>query len=90
MATDEERAAASAELNKLRAEGKALERKQEDWRRRTAEAVVKILMAKTLKPGEVAAEVGYDRNTIGRIARAGGVPPLREATVVSKRKAAEG
>lgn len=90
MATEEEQAAASVRLKKLRAEREALERKLKDCRSRTSDEIVSILMARTLEPGKVASDVGYDRNHVGRLGKAGGVPPLRAATVVSKKKAAEG
>lgn len=51
-------------------------------------AIIEILKARLLGPSDVTRHVPYERNHVGRIAAAGGVPPLREATVVSKKQAA--
>ncbi len=42
-----------------------------------------------VRPRDIVAETGLAGETVRRIAREQGVPPLREATVVSKRRAAE-
>jgi hypothetical protein len=52
--------------------------------------IVSVLKAKTLGPSEVTRIVPYERQHVGRIAKAAGVPPLRERTVVSAKKAAGG
>lgn len=83
MATDEERAAAEAELDALTAEY----REHEGVTKKLHAAIVKHLKAKTLRPTEVVEHVPFTAVHVGRIARAGGVPLLREPTVVSKRKA---
>jgi hypothetical protein len=49
--------------------------------------IVTVLKARTLGPSEVARIVPYERNHVGRVAKAGGVPPLRERTVVSAKRA---
>lgn len=40
-----------------------------------------------VRPVDLEPEVPYNREHIRRVARAHGAPPLREATVVSKRRA---
>nr|BEK68828.1 hypothetical protein KPHV_60550 [Kitasatospora purpeofusca] len=45
--------------------------------------IVEVLTARSLGPSEVSRLVPYERQHVGRIAKAGGVPPLRERTVVS-------
>jgi hypothetical protein len=49
--------------------------------------IVAVLKARTLGPSEVTRLVPFERQHVGRIASKGGVPPLREATVVSKKQA---
>lgn len=49
------------------------------------EAIADALRA-GVRPTDLEREVPYKREHIRRIARAAGVPPLREPTVVSKRK----
>jgi hypothetical protein len=53
-----------------------------------AEAIAAALLA-GVRPTDLEPEVPYNREHIRRIARAHDVPPLREATVVSKRRAEE-
>jgi hypothetical protein len=84
----EEQAAARALLDRLGAERKKLEDRLEGVQKETHDAIVGILMARTLGPSEVARRVQYDRQHVARIAKKAGVPPLREATVVSRAKAA--
>lgn len=43
-----------------------------------------------VRPRDLIAESGLKGETVRRIAREQGVPPLREATVVSKRQAEQG
>lgn len=50
--------------------------------------IVAILKARTLGPSEVTRLVPFERQHVGRIAKAGGVPPLRERTVVSAKQTA--
>lgn len=80
--------AARALLDRLGAERKKLEDRLEGVQKETHDAIVDILMARTLGPSEVARRVQYDRQHVARIAKKAGVPPLREATVVSRAKAA--
>lgn len=49
--------------------------------------IVAVLKARTLGPSEVTRLVPYERQHVGRIAKAAGVPPLRERTVVSVKHA---
>lgn len=87
--TDEEQArvdAALKELVKLSAAYEAAERALDKRRDALHSAIVKHLMDRTLKPGEVEKNTPYDRNHIRRIAQAAGVPPLRERTVRSAKE----
>lgn len=52
-------------------------------REELAKAIVEALLAGA-RPSEVDAKVPYDRNHIRRIAKAAGVPPLRESTVLPR------
>lgn len=74
-------------LDRLGTERKKLEAKLDDLQKETHDAIVDVLMARTLGPSEVARRVQYDRQHVARIAKKAGVPPLREATVVSRAKA---
>jgi len=78
---------AKALLDRLGTERKGLEAKLDDVQKETHDAIVDILMARTLGPSEVARRVQYDRQHVARIAKKAGVPPLREATVVGRAKA---
>jgi len=49
--------------------------------------IVTVLKARTLGPSEVTRLVPYERQHVGRVAKAAGVPPLRERTVVSAKHA---
>ena len=76
-------------LDRLGTERKKLEARLDDIQKETHDAIVNVLMARTLGPSEVARRVQYDRQHVARIAKKAGVPPLREATVVSRAKAAK-
>lgn len=78
---------ARALLDRLGVERKKLEARLDDLQKETHDAIVDVLMARTLGPSEVARRVQYDRQHVARIAKKAGVPPLREATVVSRAKA---
>lgn len=71
-ATDARKAAAMARLRAAAARV----RKHEAERIELAEAIVEARMA-GWRPVEVEDEVPYDRNHTARIAKAGGVPPMR-------------
>ncbi|MFH8627787.1 hypothetical protein ACH4A8_38870 [Streptomyces vietnamensis] len=82
--TDEEKAeqeAAMRELEELDAEFLATEKAHEQARDALHQAIVSNLMSRTLTPTQVTASTHYDRVHVGRIARRGGVPPLRKRTV---------
>lgn len=74
-------------LDRLGAERKELEARLDEIQKETYDAIVSVLMARTLGPSDVARRVQYDRQHVARIAKKAGVPPLREATVVSRAKA---
>lgn len=82
--TDEERAAQEAamqDLEALDAKFLATEKAHQEARDALHQAIVSNLMSRTLTPTQVSASTHYDRVHVGRIARAGGVPPLRKRTV---------
>lgn len=60
--------------------------RHETDRQELAEAIAEAFRAGA-RPSEVDEIAPYDRNHIGRIRKAAGLPPARPATVVSKRKA---
>jgi hypothetical protein len=77
--------AALAELDRLTAAYKRAEAAREKARDALHTAIVKHLMERNAPPGKVAEHTPYDRNHVGRIAKAAGVPPLRPRTVRSVR-----
>lgn len=81
--------AARALLEDLSAQYKAAERQMEEVRTKLNEGIVKVLMARALGPSDVTRIVPYERQHVGRVAKAAGVPPLREPTVVSVKQAQE-
>lgn len=89
-AAEKKKQAARDRLADLSAAYTAAESQLEDARLALNEGIVDILMARTLGPSEVTRLVPFERQHVGRIAKAGGVPPLREPTVVSKKRAAGG
>lgn len=50
-------------------------------------AAIAAALIAGVRPTDLEPEVPYNREHIRRLARAHGAPPLREATVVSKRRA---
>jgi hypothetical protein len=78
--------AAKADLRRRSARLTAALTEVEAARKDLAAGIVQYLEGRVLSPAEVTAEVPYDRVHVGRIAREGGVPPLREATVVAKKR----
>lgn len=50
------------------------------------EAIVRHLTERNAPPGKLAKSADYDRNHVGRIAKAANVPLLREPTVRSTRR----
>jgi hypothetical protein len=84
--TDEEKEreeAALRELDQLTAAYESAKKPFDEARDALHSAIVKHLMERNARPGKVADHTPYDRNHVGRIAKAGGVPPLRERTVRS-------
>jgi hypothetical protein len=76
-------AAAYAEMDALTADFRRAEQQIEAAREALREAIVRRLGAGDAPPGRLADHTPYDRNHVGRIAREGGVPPQRAATVRS-------
>lgn len=89
-ATEKKQQAARDKLAELSAAYEAAEAKMEAARTALNEGIVDILRARTLGPSEVTRRVPYERQHVGRIAKAAGIPPLRERTVVSAKRAAGG
>ncbi|WP_329390224.1 hypothetical protein [Streptomyces sp. NBC_01716] len=87
-ATEKKQQAAREKLAKLGAAYDAAEEQLEVARTALNEGIVDILKARTLGPSEVTRLVPYERQHVGRISKAAGIPPLRERTVVSVKKAA--
>lgn len=84
--TDEERRreqAALEELDALTATFKEAEGAYTEARDALHASIIKHLMERNATPGNVSKHTPYDRNHVGRIAKAAGVPPLRERTVRS-------
>jgi hypothetical protein len=89
MATEEDKQSARERLAKLTGRYEKAESQLEEVRKEVADEISAILMARTLGPSEVTKLSPFERQHVGRIAKAAGVPPLREATVVSRAKAAK-
>lgn len=87
MATEEDKQAARDRLAELTGRYETAETHLEQVRKEVTEEIAAILMARTLGPSEVTRLSPFERQHVGRIAKAAGVPPLREATVVSRAKA---
>ena len=86
---DGPREAAIAELDRLTAAYTKAEERLASARENLQEAIARHLGSKTLRPGETAVHTPWDRNYVAKVARERGVPPLREATVTSRRKSGE-
>jgi hypothetical protein len=87
MATEEDKQAARDRLAELTGSYETAETHLEQVRKEVTDEIAAILMARTLGPSEVTRLSPFERQHVGRIAKAAGVPPLREATVVSRAKA---
>jgi hypothetical protein len=70
--------AALAELDKVTAAFIRAEGKVEEKRRPLHEAIARHYAERNLAPGEMAKHTPYDRNHIGRIVKAAGVPTIRQ------------
>lgn len=86
--TEKKQQAARDRLSELGAAYTAAEGAFEVARRALNEGIVDVLKAKTLGPSEVTRLVPYERQHVGRISKAAGIPPLRERTVISAKQAA--
>lgn len=86
-ATEKKEQAARDRLAELSAAYTAAEKGLEEARAALNEGIVDVLRAKTLGPSEVTRLVPYERQHVGRISKAAGIPPLREPTVISAKKA---
>ena len=89
-ATEKKKQAAREQLAELGAAFTAAEQELEAARKALNEGIVNVLKARTLGPSEVTRLVPYERQHVGRISKAAGIPPLRERTVVSAREVAGG
>ncbi|MFE7566245.1 hypothetical protein ACFU76_04665 [Streptomyces sp. NPDC057539] len=84
--TDEEREredAALKEMDELTAAYREAEAVFNERRDAVHSAIIRHLTERNTTPGKIAVHSPYDRNHVGRITKAAGVPPLRERTVVS-------
>lgn len=88
-ATEKKQQAARDRLAELAAAYTAAEEALETARKALNEGIVDVLKARTLGPSEVTRLVPYERQHVGRISKAAGIPPLRERTVISAKKPAE-
>lgn len=87
-ASEKKQQAARDQLSELSARYTAAESEFDAAREALSAGIVSILKARTLGPSEVTRLVPFERQHVGRIAKAGGVPPLRERTVVSAKQTA--
>lgn len=87
MATEEEKQAARERLTRLTGRYEKAETQLEQVRKEVTDEIAAILMDRILGPSEVTRLSPFERQHVGRIAKAAGVPPLREATVISRAKA---
>ncbi|MEY9876591.1 hypothetical protein ABH931_006101 [Streptacidiphilus sp. MAP12-33] len=90
MAAQDPQQAARDRLTELSAAYTAADEQLAAAREALNAEIVSVLKGKVLGPSEVTRLVPYERQHVGRIATAGGVPPLRKATVVSKKAAEAG
>ncbi|MBV6697465.1 hypothetical protein KV557_10045 [Kitasatospora aureofaciens] len=89
MTSTDDQQAARDRLAELSAAYTEAEAKLEAARVALNAGIVDVLKARTLGPSEVTRIVPYERQHVGRVAKAGGVPPLRERTVVSAKAVPE-
>ncbi|MFD5564503.1 hypothetical protein [Kitasatospora griseola] len=85
--TEKEQREARDTLAALSAAYTEAEKRLDKAREALNEGIVAVLKARTLGPSEVTRIVPFERQHVGRVAKAGGVPPLRERTVVSAKTA---
>ena len=72
---------ALAELDRLTVAYNIAKQRRDDARDAVQEAIVRHLRERNAPPGKIAEHSPYDRNHVGRLAKAAEVPPLRTATV---------
>lgn len=77
MATRDPAQKATADLDRLTSAFTQSEERLEAARVPLHEAIIRHLEARSAPPGKIADHTPYDRNHVGRIAKAAGVPPLR-------------
>ncbi|UQA95657.1 hypothetical protein [Streptomyces halobius] len=77
MATRDPAQKATADLDRLTSAFTQAKEELESARAPLHEAIVRHLKARSAPPGKIAEHTPYDRNHVGRIAKAAGVPPLR-------------
>ncbi|MFC9341448.1 hypothetical protein ACFT0G_25465 [Streptomyces sp. NPDC057020] len=77
MATHTPEQAALAELDRLNKTFTKAEEALDTARTPLHEAIVKHLRERSAPPGVIADHTPYDRNHVGRLGKAAGVPPLR-------------
>lgn len=87
-ASEKKKQVARDRLTELTTRYQAIEEQLNEVRQEVNAEIVSILKAQILGPSEVARLSPYERQHVGRIAKAANIPPLREGTVVSKAKAA--
>jgi hypothetical protein len=85
-ATEKKQQAARDRLTELSTAYTDAEKAFDDAREALSAEIVSVLKARILGPSEVTRLVPFERQHVGRIAKAGGVPPLREPTVVSAKQ----
>lgn len=86
-ASEKKQQAARSKLTELAADYKRAEAQFEAARAALNEGIVDVLKTRALGPSEVTRLVPYERQHVGRISKAAGIPPLRERTVVSAKQA---
>lgn len=78
-------AAALEEIAKLAADFQEAERIADEKRDVLHKAIARHLLERNAPPGKIAKSADYDRNHVGRIAKAANVPLLRDPTVRAAR-----
>lgn len=69
--------AAFEEMDQLTATFRQAEEALEEARKELQKGIVRHLSERNAPPGKLAEHSPYDRNHVGRIAKAAGIPPLR-------------
>lgn len=82
--------AAFAEMDKLTAAYHAAEANLESAREAVKEGIVRHLTERSAPPGKLAEHTPYDRNHVGRIAKAAEVPRIREPKPKARARKATG